>query len=270
MGAEIGRFLRTRRGRITPHAAGLSEDTVRRRVPGLRREELARLAGVSSDYYMHLEQGRATRVSDEVLFAIGRVLGLTSLEQQHLLRLARRSGTDADRLSSTDVVDPPVRSLLDAMTGIPAYVLGRRTDIIAWNSEAAAVFDFNAGAPLNLARRVFSNPATRARYPSWPEVADPVVTRLRLESADFPGDRELADLVDELLATDDYFRRLWLDQYIEPKPYGTLHVRHPVAGDLVFEYQLLAFPQSPGQTCIVLVPRAGTGAADRLRHLLAR
>jgi transcriptional regulator with XRE-family HTH domain len=264
-GVEIGRFLRARRARLTPAELGLAVPAGRRRVPGLRREELARLAGVSPDYYVRLEQGRATGVSDEVLRAIGRALRLNGLEQAHLARLAREPRGGGPR--PDDVVDGDVRRLLDAMTGLPAHVIGRRTDVIAWNAAADAVFQYgDRSTPPNIARRLFTDPDSRVRYPNWAELAAPVVTRLQLERGEFPDDTELAELVTELVDADADFRRLWTGQHIAPNPSGTMLVRHPVAGDLSFDYQLLAFPQSPAQTAFVAVPTGRTAAA--LRDLL--
>ncbi len=264
-GAEIGRFLRARRARLTPAELGLAVPAGRRRVPGLRREELARLAGVSPDYYVRLEQGRATGVSDEVLRAIGRALRLNGLEQAHLARLAREPRGGGPR--PVDVVDGDVRRLLDAITGLPVHVLGRRTDVIAWNAAADAVFEFGGrSTPPNVARRLFTDPESRVRYPNWAELAAPVITGLRLERGEFPDDTELAELVAELVEADADFRRLWTGQHIAPNPSGTVLVRHPVAGDLSFDYQLLVFPQSPTQTAFVAVPTGGTAAA--LRDLL--
>ncbi len=264
-GAEIGRFLRARRARLTPAELGLAVPAGQRRVPGLRREELARLAGVSPDYYVRLEQGRATGVSDEVLRAIGRALRLNGLEQAHLARLAREPRGGGPR--PVDVVDGDVRRLLDAITGLPVHVLGRRTDVIAWNAAADAVFEFGGrSTPPNVARRLFTDPESRVRYPNWAELAAPVITGLRLERGEFPDDTELAELVAELVEADADFRRLWTGQHIAANPSGTMLVRHPVAGDLSFDYQLLVFPQSPTQTAFVAVPTGGTAAA--LRDLL--
>ena len=142
-------------------------------MPGLRREELARLAGVSPDYCVRLEQGRATGVSDEVLRAIGRALRLSGLEQAHLARLAREPRGGGPR--PVDVVDGDVRRLLDAMVGLPVHVIGRRTDVIAWDAAADAVFRYgDRSAPPDIARRLFTDPDSRVRYPNWAELAAPL------------------------------------------------------------------------------------------------
>ncbi len=269
MTGEIGEFLRTRRARLSPEDVGLGGGTGRRRVPGLRREELARLAAVSPDYLVRLEQGRATGVSDGVLDAVGRALGLSPAEQEHLVRLARPDEVRRGRPHPPQEVGPGVRRLIDALVDLPAYVTGRRTELLLWNAAAAAVYGFSPhGAGSVVARRLFLDPDVRSRYRNWPALAASVVSRLRLEWGEFPDDPQLRDLVAELTERDAYFRRLWTGQHLAPRPSGVLLLDHPVAGDLVLSYQVVTFPQSPGLAAVINAPVAGTATADRLRALV--
>jgi transcriptional regulator with XRE-family HTH domain len=269
MDNDLGGFLQSRRARIRPAEVGLPEHG-RRRVPGLRREEVAQLAGVSVDYYIRLEQGRGQNVSDSVLTAVGRVLRLDATEQAHLHDLARpatarRTAAAAPR----QVVRPGLRLLLDAMTGTPAFVLGRRMDVLAWNALADAVADFSRKSPaeLNQARQVFLDPTAPTCYPDWAAVAAETVAYLRLDAGRHPDDPALAALVGELSLRSEEFRRLWADHLVKEKTYGVKRLVHPLAGELEFGYETLALPGDPDQLLVAYTVTPGSPTAERLALL---
>ncbi|MEU6391242.1 helix-turn-helix transcriptional regulator [Streptomyces sp. NPDC046939] len=268
---DIGGFLRSRRARIRPEEVGLPEHG-RRRVPGLRREEVAQLAGVSVDYYIRLEQGRSASVSDAVLDAVARVLRLDDTERTHLGALARPAATarrGASGRPAVQEVRPGVRLLLDTIDKAPAFVLGRRMDVLAWNEPGDAVLGFSAMDPRdrNMPRQVFLNPDARDLYPEWAAVAAETVAFLRLDAGAHPHDPLLASLVGEVSLASADFRRLWADQQVKEKGYGVKRMLHPVAGELVFPYETLALPGEPGQVLVVYTPEPGSATEERLRAL---
>jgi transcriptional regulator with XRE-family HTH domain len=270
----FGEYLRSRRARIRPEDLGLPEYG-RRRVPGLRREEVAQLAGVSVDYYVRLEQGRGTHVSDAVLDAVARVLGLDATEQAHLRDLARPAPAEAVRAPArakgrgraAQRVRPGVRVLLDGMADTPAFVLGHRMDVLAWNALAAAVNGFPADGTPNMARTAFLDPAARALYRDWPAVAAETVAHLRLYAGRHPRDARLTALVGELSVRSEDFRRLWADHQVKEKTYGVKRLHHPFAGDLDFGYETLALPGDPDQLLVAYTAPKGSPTAERLSLL---
>ncbi|WP_037677125.1 helix-turn-helix transcriptional regulator [Streptomyces griseus] len=267
MDGELGNFLRSRRARIQPEEVGLPSYG-RRRVPGLRREEVAQLAGVSVDYYIRLEQGRGTSVSDAVLDAVARVLRLDETEHDYL-RTVARPGRRTDPRPPAGRVRPGVQLLLDSMDRTPAFVLGRRMDVLAWNALADAVGGFSRLAPgeCNVARQVFLDPAARELYPDWAAIAAQTVAHLRLSSGPHPDDRELCALVGELSVKNEDFRRLWADHEVKACMYGVKRVQHPVAGLLTLPYETLSVPTDPEQTIVVYTPEPGSETAERLALL---
>src|SRR5947208_4337142 len=226
MDGDLGDFLRSRRARIQPEEVGLASHG-RRRVPGLRREEVAQLAGVSVDYYIRLEQGRGTSrtksggVSDAVLDAIARVLRLNETEQAYLHTVARPP-KKGGRRRSTPRVRPGIQLLLDSMDRTPAFVLGSRMDVLAWNALADALSGFSRMAPArrNIVRQVFLDPDGRDLYPDWAAIAAQTVAHLRLSAGSRPDDRELCELVGELSLKSEDFRRLWADHQVKACMYG--------------------------------------------------
>ncbi|MFI9254447.1 helix-turn-helix transcriptional regulator [Streptomyces sp. NPDC053069] len=266
---EVGDFLRSRRARIQPEEVGLPGHG-RRRVPGLRREEVAQLAGVSVDYYVRLEQGRGTSVSDAVLDAIARVLRLDETEQTYLRAVARpgrqRPGR---RRPETRRVRPGVQILLDTMERSAAFVLGPRMDVLAWNALGDAVNGFSRLAPAerSMPRQVFLDPAGRDHYPEWHAVAAQTVAHLRVNAGRYADDPELCALVGELSLKSEDFRRLWADHEVRECAYGVKKIRHPVAGLLTLPYETLTIPASPDQTIVVYTPEAGSETAERLALL---
>ncbi|MCX4731655.1 helix-turn-helix transcriptional regulator [Streptomyces sp. NBC_01363] len=267
MDADLGDFLRSRRARIQPEDVGL-QAYGRRRVPGLRREEVAQLAGVSVDYYIRLEQGRGPSVSDAVLDAIARVLRLDETEHTYLRTVARPKSR-ASTPASSQRVRPGLRLVLDSLTAAPAFVLGRRMDVLAWNALGDAVVGFSRMpvAERNMPRQVFLEPAARKLYPDWAAVAAETVAYLRLDAGLHPDDKRLAALVGELSLKSDDFRRLWADHQVKSKTYGVKRIDHPVAGELVLPYETLGAAGNPGQCLVVYTPEPGSETAERVALL---
>ncbi|MCX4748251.1 helix-turn-helix transcriptional regulator [Kitasatospora sp. NBC_01287] len=270
----LGEFLRSRRARIQPEEVGL-RSYGQRRVPGLRREEVAQLAGVSVDYYIRLEQGRGANVSDAVLDAVARVLALDEVERAHLRALARPPRAASPTAARTagaragQQVCPGLRRLLDAMTEVPAFVLGRRMDVLAWNALGDAVVGFSAMDPgrRNMARQTFLEPDARTYYPQWEAVAAETVSHLRLDAGRHPEDPELASLVGDLSLRSPEFRRLWADHQVREKTWGQKLLRHPLAGDLELGYEALALPGDPDQLLVCYTAVPGSPTAQRLALL---
>ncbi|MGW2656051.1 helix-turn-helix transcriptional regulator [Streptomyces sp. NPDC001478] len=267
MDGDLGDFLRSRRARIRPEDVGLSSYG-RRRVPGLRREEVAQLAGVSVDYYIRLEQGRGPSVSDAVLDAIARVLGLDETEHAYL-RTVARPASRVGAAAPARRVRPGVRLLLDALEGAPAFVLGRRLDVLAWNALGDALNGFSRMAPdeRNMPRQAFLDPGARALYPDWPAVAAETVAHLRLDAGLHPDDKVLATLIGELSMRSEDFRRLWADHGVKAKTHGVKRIAHPVVGELTLPYETLALPGDPGQSLVVYTPEPGSATAERIALL---
>ncbi|MFF8444240.1 helix-turn-helix domain-containing protein [Streptomyces californicus] len=269
--AELSEFLRTRRAKLQPQDVGLPEFGRHRRVPGLRREELAQLAGVSVAYYTRLEQGNGRNVSVEVLDAIARALRLTDAEHAHLTHLARPARHKKKRRPArAQRVRTGLRYLLDSMEGVPAYVTGARSDILAWNPMAAAVFgDWGALPPgeRNWARLVFLSPAYRDLFVNWDSKASDMVSYLRLYAGCHPDDPELSALVGELSVKSEEFRRLWATHNVKEKGHGTKLVRHPLAGDLTLSYETLYLPDDEEQHLVTYHAEPGSASAEGLRLL---
>ncbi|MFJ9681170.1 helix-turn-helix transcriptional regulator [Streptomyces sp. NPDC101194] len=267
MDGDLGDFLRSRRARVRPEDVGLTAYG-RRRVPGLRREEVAQLAGVSVDYYIRLEQGRGPSVSDAVLDAIARVLRLDETEHAYL-RTVARPRPRASAPAAAQRVRPGLRLLLDTIGGAPAFILGRRMDVLAWNALGDAVVGFSRipAAERNMPRQVFLEPAAREMYPEWAAVAAETVAHLRLDAGLHPDDRQLATLVGELSMKSEDFRRLWADHRVKAKTYGVKRIDHPVAGGLTLPYETLGVPGDPGQSLVVYTPEPGSETAERIALL---
>ncbi|MET9609271.1 helix-turn-helix transcriptional regulator [Streptomyces sp. NPDC006512] len=269
--AELGEFLRTRRARLRPEDVGLPDYGRHRRVPGLRREELAQLAGVSVAYYTRLEQGHGHNVSAEVLDSIARALRLDATESAHLTHLASPRTRGRSRSRRPQRVRPELRGLMEAMEGVPAYLVGRRQDVIGWNRLGAAVFgDFGAlpAAERNLVRMVFLDPATAELYAEWECRACEVVSNLRMYAGQFPDDEQLSVLVGELSVKSEEFRRLWAAHTVaDKKTHGVKRLRHPVVGELVLPFETLALPDDPAQFLVTYHAVPGSPSADALRLL---
>ncbi|WP_039796468.1 helix-turn-helix transcriptional regulator [Nocardia araoensis] len=267
--AELGEFLRSRRARLRPEELGLPDYGGRRRVPGLRREELAQLAGVSVDHYVRLEQGRTLHFSEAVLDAVARALRLNDVERQHLYRLAR-PWSEGDRADAPQRVRPGLRRLLDSAADVPAYIVGRNTDVLAWNRLAAALItDFGALPPAqrNLARLVFLDEGMRSLYADWPEKTRDVAAYLRLDAGRHPDDPETAALLDELSTRSAEFRKAWAEHQIKDKTHGRYVYRHPVVGELDLGFETLRFPDDPDQALIAHTVEDGSASQTALRLL---
>lgn len=265
--SELGAFLKARRTELGPAQVGLVP-AGRRRVKGLRREEVALLASISPDYYTRLEQGRR-QASETVLDTLARVLRLDDGERAYLFEL---SGKDAarPRRGTTQKVQPQLRRLLDDLSTTPAVVLGRHTDILAWNSTAAALFTDFAQIPeekRNFVRLVFCEPAIRALYPDWDRVAQTTLAQLRMEAARDPNDPRLVELVAELSLRDPDFRRWWGAHHVTVPGPGTKTLNHPIVGRLILDWSFLTSTDDPDQQLITLTAEPGTPSHDRLRTL---
>ncbi|MGW9129781.1 helix-turn-helix domain-containing protein [Streptomyces sp. NPDC055681] len=268
--AELSEFLRTRRARLKPADVGLADHSRRRRVPGLRREELAQVAGVSAAYYTRFEQGHARNVSHEVLDAISRVLKLSDTEHAHLLRLAQPERHQPRPATPRQQVRPAVQELLTAMEGVPAYVWGRRSDVLAWNQTASALFgDWAARAPQerNWARITFLDPASRKLFTDWESKAYDVVGQLRLGASLHSDDALLASLIGELSMMSEDFRRLWAAHDVKKKTHGTMRLSHPLIGELTLRYETLALPGDQEQSLTTYHAKPGSPSEEALRLL---
>lgn len=266
--AELGEFLRSRRARLRPEEVGLIDHGARRRVPGLRREELAMLAGVSVDHYVRLEQGRTLHFSESVLDAVARALRLNPLEREHFYRLARPwSGEEPP---AAQQVRPGLRRLLDSAADVPAYIVGRGTDVLAWNSVAAALItDFGALPPQerNLARLVFLDEGMRELYEDWPGKAADVVAYLRLDATRNPGDHNIAALIAELHQSNSDFRDLWDRHELRDKTHGRYVYLHPVVGRIDLGFETLRLPDDPDQAFIAHTVEPNSPSETALRLL---
>lgn len=246
----LGGFLRARRGRVAPEHVGLAGGR-RRRVRGLRREELAQLAGISVDYYVRLEQGRATQPSPEVLDALATALGLDAAERRHLATLA-----DARRGPAPDArVSPPLRRVLDAMAPLPAFATDHRMDVVAWNGLGAELIGGLAEPgrrDRNNARFLFLDPASRVVHPDWEDRAAEAVGQLRVSAGRYPDDAELSALITELSERSTEFRRIWATGEIVMCAAGRKRLRHPLVGLLTLDFETLHVPAAPGETGLVV------------------
>lgn len=268
-GNELGDFLRARRTELTPSAVGLPGTGSRRRVTGLRREEVAALASISTDFYTRIEQGRR-RASTEVLDTIARVLRLSADEHAYMLELCGKEARPSPRPPQR--VQPQLRRLLDDLATTPAVILGRRTDILAWNPMAAALFtDFALLDPhdRNFVRLVFCDPGVRALYPRWEYAACNGVAQLRMEAAKYPDDPDLATLVRELSGRDADFHRWWTAHHVAVRGVGTNALRHPTAGDLVLDWSSVTCNADPDQQLFTWTAEPGSPSCAALRALAA-
>ncbi|MGW0334710.1 helix-turn-helix transcriptional regulator [Streptomyces sp. NPDC003011] len=269
--SEIREFLRTRRARITPEQAGLAPHGGARRVPGLRREEVAQLAGVSVDYYVRLERGRTKGVSETVLDAVARALHLDETERAHLFDLTQPTParTRRKRPLAPQRVHPVLYRTLDSLS-VPAVVQGRRLDVLAANKLAHALYtDFEARPrrERNFARFVFLDEAARTLYADWEQVAGDCLAMLRLYAGRHPDDPQLTELIGELSLHSDTFRRMWADHDVTAHTTGTKRLHHPLVGDLTLEFAVLAVEGDPEQTLVIYTPEPASPSAEALSIL---
>lgn len=272
---SLGEFLRTRRALLHPEDVALPDFSGTRRVTGLRREEIAQLAGVSVDYYTRMEQGRVPHPSDAVLNALARALRLNDDETRHLHHLARPQHTARParrHQTRPQRVRPMLQQLLDELKDVPAVVMGRRMDILAWNPAACALFgDYAALDPAerNIARITFLDQTSRELYADWTSCARENVAFLRLEAGRHPGDPQLAHLIGELSMKSEDFRRWWAEHPVQDKTSGIKRFHHPVVGDLELAYETLRAADDPDQALITYAAQPDTSFHDALRMLLA-
>jgi transcriptional regulator with XRE-family HTH domain len=266
---EIREFLTSRRARITPDQAGLPVYGGQRRVPGLRREEVSLLAGVSVDYYTRLERGNINGVSDSVLEALARALQLDEAERAHLFDLARAAqpAAPARRRPAKQRVRPGVQRILDAMTGAPAFVRNGRLDLLAANQLGRALYADHFERPAqtaNSARYIFLDPRAPSFYLDWDRVASDAVAILRSEAGRSPYDRGLTDLVGELSTRSDLFRTLWAKHNVRFHDTGAKRLHHPVVGELHLTYETMELTADTGLMLFAYSAEPGTRSEQGL------
>ncbi|GAA4673494.1 helix-turn-helix domain-containing protein [Streptomyces youssoufiensis] len=273
--AELGNFLRSRRARLQPADVGLVSYGGQRRVPGLRREELAQLAGVSVAYYTRLEQGQSGNASDGVLDALARALRLTPDEHAHLRNLARPGRAARRPAARPATARPATRQLIAAMGAVPALVLDARYDVLAWNPLGHALLagHLDAGAPErpaerpNTQRLLFLDPHVRELYPDWEFEARRAVSSLRLAAGEHPDDRQLAELIGELTMKSPEFAALWSRHPVRGCTSGVKVFHHPLVGPLELAFQMLRLPDSGGQGVLAFSAEPDSASDAGLRLL---
>ncbi|MET9734448.1 helix-turn-helix transcriptional regulator [Streptomyces sp. NPDC006458] len=265
----LGDFLKARRASLSPAAVGLPEIDGARRVDGLRREEVALLASISTDYYTRIEQGRR-RASAPVLNVLAVALRLTDEERAHLHELAGREETGSGGGRASQTAQPQLRRILDGLTTLPALVMGRRMDILAWNPLGAALLSDFSRLPegrRNYAWLMFRDPAMRALHQDFENIGAVCVAMLRREAGIRPEDQRLADLVAELRGTDEDFDRWWGEHKVASDNGGSKRLRHAVVGDLTLDWDALTCAHDPTQRLVVWTAEPGTPSHDRLATL---
>ncbi|MEW2384727.1 helix-turn-helix transcriptional regulator [Micromonospora sp. NPDC047707] len=269
---DVRDFLTSRRAKITPEHAGLPAYGGRRRVAGLRREEVALLAGVSVDYYNRLERGNLRGVSESVLDSVARVLQLDEAEHTHLRGLARAANAAPAkrRRVSPRSVRPSLQRLLDTMTEAAAGILNHRLDILAANRLGHALYSDVLGEaeqPGNLARFAFLDPRSRDFYSDWEATAADTVAILRSAAGSNPYDQDLSDLIGELSTRSEHFRSRWAAHHVRFHRTGTKRLHHSVVGDLALSFEAMDLSSDPGLVLLAYTAEAGSTSEDGLRML---
>ncbi|QFG22308.1 helix-turn-helix domain-containing protein [Actinomadura sp. WMMB 499] len=269
--AEAREFLSSRRARITPAQAGLPAYGGNRRVKGLRREEVAMLAGVSVDYYIRMERGNLAGASDDVLDALARALRLDEAEREHLFALARSAGPGRRRRAAPPTtVRPTVQHVLDAIADAPAWVRNGRHDILALNRLGRALYApvlADPRRPANTTRFIYLDPAARDFFVDWERVADDAAAMLRLEAGRAPHDQALIELVGELSTRSEIFRQRWASHDVQFHRSGRKRLRHPVVGQLDLDFESMELPSEPGLVLNVYTAPPDSPTADGLKML---
>lgn len=275
--STLGEFLRSRRAALRPDDVGIASYGSRR-VPGLRREELAQLAGVSATYYTRLEQGHSTNASESVIDALARALGLTEDERAHLHDLARPAPAKRRRSPRPATARRGTRQLINAIGDVPAVVLGRRNEVLAWNALGhlllaghldVAAPDRIADRP-NLTRMLFLDPHHRDMHINWEDEAVRAVASLRLVAGRYKEDRELAELIGDLSMRSPEFARLWSRHPVANCVSGTKHFRHPEVGEIELEFEVLHLPDDSGHRVLMYSARPDGSSAAALQLLRTR
>jgi hypothetical protein len=267
---DLRDFLSSRRAKVTPEQAGLPDyGGTRRRVSGLRREEVALLAGISVEYYTRLERGNANGVSEDVLEGITRALQLDEAERAHLFDLVRAVGPTRTKRGkpAQERVRPVVQRILDSMTGVPAFVRNDRLDVLATNRLGEAFYSpmyEDLPRPVNTARFVFLNPRATEFFVDWATIANDTVGILRAEAGRDPYDKRLSDLIGELSTRSDEFRVRWAAHNVKLHRTGVKRFRHPVVGDLTLDFEALELPGDPGQTLLVYSAEPASPSSEAL------
>jgi transcriptional regulator with XRE-family HTH domain len=265
---ELGEFLKARRAELTPSEVGLRGGQ-RRRVKGLRREEVALLAAISTEYYTRIEQGRL-QASAPLLDEIAQALRLNDAQRTYLFGLAAKERLRPSVYRERQQVDPQLQRMLDDLSASPAFVIGRCTDILGWNRLAAALWtDFGRYPEQErvFVRLLFTEPWMRELYVDWEEVTRLAVAQLRMESARYPDDQPLTALVEELSARDAQFRQWWTEHDVALRGKGVKKLRHPVVGELTLDWNTLTCGTDPDQHIIVWNAEPGSASHDGLRLL---
>ncbi len=274
---QITPFLKARRAALDPAALGLPDGVARRRVRGLRREEVAQLAGISVDYYTRIEQGRAPAISDAVLDAIARALRLTPAEHTYLRNItlpSHRGAGGACANADRPVVRPQILELLEAMGDtVPAFVYGPGMDILAWNRLGNRLaFDHDALPPseLNAARLMFLHPQARELYPDWEDLAAELVSALRAEVGHFPDHGRPHQVMCELRDVSPEFRRFWDAQDVVDRDHGVKRINNPEVGELVVTFEAFTVPNAPDQRLCTYTAPKGSETERKLRELATK
>jgi transcriptional regulator with XRE-family HTH domain len=269
--SEVRDFLASRRARIRPDQAGLPAFVANRRVPGLRREEVALLAGVSVDYYTRLERGNLNGVSESVLGALAGALQLDEAERAHLFDLARGANARRSRRRpGQQLVRTNVQRILDAMVGTPAYARNGQRDILAANRLGYALYSeayLDPARPVNIARFVFLSTRARAFFLNWESAANDTVAILRTEAGRNPYDQGLTQLVGELSTRSEEFRTRWAAHNVRLHRTGFKDIHHPVVGDLHLSFEAMDLPADPGLSIVVYSAEPGSASEDGLSLL---
>ena len=269
---EVREFLSSRRARLSPEQAGLPAYGGNRRVKGLRREEVALLAGVSIDYYIRMERGNLSGASESVLDSLASALQLDDAERGHLFALARESGATAKRRRTKTVatIRPVLQQVLDAITDAPAWIRNGRHDVLAMNQLARALYApvlADPRRPANTTRFVYLDPAAEEFFVDYDQIARDAAAMLRLEAGRNPHDEELVALVGELSTRSELFRQRWASQDVRFHRSGRKRLRHPVVGQLDLDFEAMELPSEPGLQLNIYTAAAGPPTADGLNLL---
>lgn len=269
---DVGGFLRSRRAKVTPEQVGIIGGG-RRRVPGLRREEVAILADISVDYYAKMERGDLRGVAPEIIGAVAAALRLDEAETDHLHDLARAADPHPPRrrrAAPDTSVRPGLQRFLDAVTGAPVWVRDRRMDVVAANPLGRALYRpllEDADGRGNTARFMFLSPAARTFFPDWEQGADDIVATMRTYAGQNPRDRALTDLIGELVTRSDAFRRRWGAHDVRHHRTGIKRIRHPDVGDLELVYEAMDLPANPDWSMFAYTAEPASPTEERLRIL---